>query len=197
MPTALLVAIAVFVGALILLIAVEWGAWVGMRSSRADSPAAPPAGEPLPNPGITGGPTATRAFGASPLPPPQPEGPRSPLADRLNDPARTAGDDVAAVADILTNYLETMKALPVGTTSEITAALAGDNGRAHAPLPPDHAAISPGGELLDRWGTPYFFHQVSRDFMEIRSAGGDRRLFTPDDVVWPEPASYAASSPVN
>ena len=41
------------------------------------------------------------------------------------------------------------------------------------------------GELIDRWGTPFFFHQLSREFMQVRSAGPDRRHFTADDVLWP------------
>jgi hypothetical protein len=35
--------------------------------------------------------------------------------------------------------------------------------------------------MCDRWGTPYFFHQVSKTEMEIRSAGPDRRMWTGDD----------------
>lgn len=210
----LLIAIAVFVGALILLIATEWGALVGLRTSSPDSvgASAPPPSSLAPsastaggaagsaaassalvatssapvNPGITGGPTPVRAFGVSPIPPPPPEGARSPLADQLNDPRRTARDDVLAVAEILANYREALDQLPVGTNAEITAALAGDNPRAHTPLPADSAAISPGGELSDRWGTPYFFHQISRDLVEVRSAGPDHKHFTADDVVWPE-----------
>ena len=39
------------------------------------------------------------------------------------------------------------------------------------------------GELVDRWGTPYFFHSVSAEKMEIVSAGPDKELWTDDDVV--------------
>jgi hypothetical protein len=39
------------------------------------------------------------------------------------------------------------------------------------------------GELVDRWGTPYFFHQLSRDHMEIRSAGPDKVMWTQDDPI--------------
>lgn len=193
------------VGALILLFATEWASLGGRRSSGEGSvPSASTAGgaagpsaatSSVPessvapsapsSPGITGGPTPVRAFGVSPIPPPPPDGGRSPLADHLNDPARTAADDLAAVAEIFANYLEHFRELPVGTNAEITAALAGDNIHGHAPLPADSPAISPAGELLDRWGTPYFFHQLARDQVEIRSAGPDRRHFTADDIVWP------------
>jgi hypothetical protein len=39
------------------------------------------------------------------------------------------------------------------------------------------------GELLDPWGTPYFFHQLSGSQTEVRSAGPDRILYTLDDLV--------------
>ena len=195
----LVVAAAVLVGAVMMLVVMEWGAWLGVRDAAgpgADDMAPFPTMRPEPapastaaesgTPGVTGGPTPVRAFGVAPIPPPQPEGQRSPLADRLNDPSRTARDDVTIVAELLANYLGVFRKLPVGTNAEITAALAGDNPRGLVPLPPDNAAISAGGELVDRWGTPYFFHHVSRDLMEIRAAGPDRRHFTADDIVWPE-----------
>ena len=82
--------------------------------------------------------------------------------------------------------------MPVDDNIEITATLSGANPHVLAPLPRDHPAINANGELTDRWGTPFFFHQLAADFMEIRSAGADRRLHTPDDVVWPEPAEVIA-----
>ena len=39
------------------------------------------------------------------------------------------------------------------------------------------------GEMIDPWGTPYFFHQLSGHEMEIRSAGQDRKMWTFDDLV--------------
>jgi len=39
------------------------------------------------------------------------------------------------------------------------------------------------GEMLDAWGTPLFFHQLSGHDMEIRSAGEDRQLWTVDDLI--------------
>ena len=39
------------------------------------------------------------------------------------------------------------------------------------------------GQLVDRWGTAYWFHPNSSYQMEIRSAGPDKNLFTADDVV--------------
>jgi hypothetical protein len=73
---------------------------------------------------------------------------------------------------------------PVGTNAEITRALTGNN--------PTHAnflngipgqRIDSSGELVDPWGTPYFFHQLSGRDMEVRSAGPDRIMWTGDDVI--------------
>ncbi|HZV36948.1 MAG TPA: hypothetical protein VFB72_20395 [Verrucomicrobiae bacterium] len=73
---------------------------------------------------------------------------------------------------------------PVGTNPEITAALTGTN--------PKHINFlngQPGmrinqiGELVDAWGTPYFFHQLSGTVMEIHSAGPDKIMWTADDLV--------------
>jgi hypothetical protein len=73
---------------------------------------------------------------------------------------------------------------PVGDNGEITAALNGQNPRQAVFLNPDDGArLNDRNELVDNWGTPYFFHQLSRTQMEIRSAGPDKRMWTSDDLV--------------
>jgi len=73
---------------------------------------------------------------------------------------------------------------PVGSNVEITSALNGQNSRHVVFVQPDDGLrINEGGELVDSWGTPYFFHQLSRTEMEIHSAGPDRRMWTSDDLV--------------
>lgn len=71
---------------------------------------------------------------------------------------------------------------PVGTNEEITRALLGDNAKQIRLELPDGSAVNSAGQLVDRWGSPYFFHQLSKERMEIRSAGPDRRMWTDDDV---------------
>jgi hypothetical protein len=39
------------------------------------------------------------------------------------------------------------------------------------------------GELVDPWGAPCFFHQISGSDMEIRSADADGKMWTADDLV--------------
>ena len=73
---------------------------------------------------------------------------------------------------------------PVGTNPEITSQLGGDNPRhinfidAQAGMRTDN-----NGQLIDAWGTPYFFHQLSGTEMEIHSAGPDKIMWTSDDLV--------------
>lgn len=73
---------------------------------------------------------------------------------------------------------------PVGTNPEITAALAGANPGGWRFLDAEAGLrTNQAGELLDSWGTPFFFHQLSASQMEIRSAGPDGVLWTGDDLV--------------
>jgi hypothetical protein len=38
-------------------------------------------------------------------------------------------------------------------------------------------------DLVDQWGTPYFFHQLSASEMEVHCAGPDKMMWTSDDLV--------------
>lgn len=73
---------------------------------------------------------------------------------------------------------------PVGTNPEITSALSGNNPKKINFIDADAGMrVNEKGEMIDPWGTPYFFHQISGTEMEIHSAGPDRVLWTADDVV--------------
>jgi hypothetical protein len=80
-------------------------------------------------------------------------------------------------------YGEKFGGNPVGTNPEITRALQGNNPKQINFLKADGNRVNERGELVDVWGTPYFFHQLSATLMEIHSAGPDRIMFTPDDLV--------------
>lgn len=111
--------------------------------------------------------------------------PRSRLADALNLPGSEPAEDVRIISRLLERYREAFDGLPAGSPEQIVNALTGNNPGRLAILPPDHPAINDRGELVDRWGSPFFFHQVSRDRIEIRSAGPDKELFTADDLTFP------------
>jgi hypothetical protein len=109
---------------------------------------------------------------------------RSHLADGLNSPSGDVHADLRLVDGIFIAYRGATHAEdPVGENVEITAALLGRNRLHFAFIPAGCSAVNSKGELCDRWGTPYFFHQLSGQKMEIRSAGPDRRLWTADDEV--------------
>lgn len=74
---------------------------------------------------------------------------------------------------------------PEGSNAEIMKAIMGGNPKSAMLGPPEGQSINGNGELIDRWGTPYFFHQLTRDLMEIRSAGPDGRMWNDDDVTGP------------
>ncbi len=107
--------------------------------------------------------------------------PGDPLA---GDEDRKAGAiETDKVTLMLRDYRTRLGENPVGTNAEIMKAVMGGNPKGATFGPPEGQALNANGELMDRWGTPYFFHQLSRTSMEIRSAGPDREMYTEDDVI--------------
>jgi hypothetical protein len=105
------------------------------------------------------------------------------VAMRLNAPGLTAADDISTLEVLLGEYRRNLGGNPVGDNEEIAAALLGSNPKRIACLPADTGAfLDNGGRLIDRWGTPYFFHALSGKEMQILSAGPDRELHTADDL---------------
>jgi hypothetical protein len=73
---------------------------------------------------------------------------------------------------------------PVGVNAEFAKQLGGDNPK-HINFISTEAGmrIDGDGELIDPWGTPYFFHQISGSDTEVHSAGPDKKMWTADDIV--------------
>lgn len=109
-----------------------------------------------------------------------------PIVEPLNRPDSTITRDLETVALVLDAWRTNFpgQGNPFGENAEITAALAGANGLGLVLIPRQHPALNAAGELCDRWGTPFRFHQISGQHMEIRSAGPDQRFATADDAVW-------------
>ncbi len=109
-----------------------------------------------------------------------------PLAAPLNAPNSTVSRDLEALSHILDAWRANFprEGNPVGDNHEIAGALAGDNPLQLVLIPKHHPALNVRGELCDRWGTPYRFHQLSGERMEIRSAGPDQKFGTADDAGW-------------
>ena len=117
--------------------------------------------------------------------------PASHLADDLNAPSGTIRRDLEILNEVFATWQTNFPhdGNPVGENAEITAALTGANPLHFAFIPKNHRAINNRGELCDRWGTPFFFHQLSGTQMEIRSAGPDEKFGSADDVEfapWPK-----------
>lgn len=89
--------------------------------------------------------------------------------------------DLTHVQLMLREFRDLLGGNPVGNNAEIMHAIRGGNLKQVKFAVPEGQLMNADGELLDRWGTPYFFHQVSKDKMEIRSAGPDRQMWTADD----------------
>ncbi len=82
------------------------------------------------------------------------------------------------------NYNAAFGENPVGNNVEITAALMGKNPKQINFINSESGLhVNANGEMVDGYGTPLFFHQLSGQEMEIRSAGEDRKLWTFDDQV--------------
>lgn len=107
------------------------------------------------------------------------------ISKRLNSQDTTPQEDLETVELLLTIFRKANNGLNPdgGLNDEIAAAMAGKNIKGFAVLPPDLPALAKNGELLDRWGSPYFFHPLTSQQIEVRSAGPDHALWTADDVV--------------
>jgi hypothetical protein len=100
------------------------------------------------------------------------------------EPGLTPGAVLQNMRSVIRDYSARFGGNPFGNNREITAKLNGGNLKQIVFLKPeDGMRINERGELVDNWGTPFFFHQISGFEMEIRSAGADRRMWTPDDLV--------------
>jgi hypothetical protein len=104
------------------------------------------------------------------------------LADTLAAKSETPERDLQIVSEFISLYSKAFQSNPVGGNDDIVAALTGLNA-SKGMLFPSNSPLIVAGQLVDRWGTPYWFHPESGTKMEIRSAGPDKDLFTSDDVI--------------
>jgi hypothetical protein len=111
--------------------------------------------------------------------PPQSIRPSGSTPDELEG----AKNEAESVALNIRQYRLRFGGNPVGTNAEIVKELDGGNPKAARYLPTELKRLNEKGELVDTWGMPYFFHQLSAEEMETRSAGPDKILWTTDDVV--------------
>lgn len=107
------------------------------------------------------------------------------ILESYGAPSRAPEEDLHDIARMLGNFALLVKGdnpLPLGANEEIAAALRGKNKAALRALPDAYRAFNAKGQLIDRWGTPLYFHAESRDRLDVRSAGPDRQMWTADDL---------------
>lgn len=107
------------------------------------------------------------------------------ILEHYAEPATLPQEDLVRLAHALNNFALLVKGdnpLPQGSNEELAAALRGRNRAQLRFLPETHPVFNAPGQLVDRWGTPLFFHAVSRDRLDIRSAGPDKVMWTEDDL---------------
>ncbi len=115
-----------------------------------------------------------------------------PDAEILKEKGHPESMYISAVANLLQRYNDIVKGgLPVGLNIEVTNALLGKNPKRIALIESSHPSISPEGELMDQWKTPYAFHAESLKRVTIRSAGPDKVMYTEDDIVSNPPSNQA------
>lgn len=107
------------------------------------------------------------------------------LANDLHQDAGAPIRDLEILSEIIGIYRQIHKENPVaGLNHEVTASILGKNSKSVSLIDPSHSAINAKGELLDRWGTPFHFHGISSQVMEIQSAGPDGKFGSGDDLVF-------------
>lgn len=105
------------------------------------------------------------------------------IANSLHSTEGSVEEDLDFIEEILSIYRLSFQSNPVaGDNRMVMEALLGANPGDLIVFPSDHPDINSEGELVDRWGTPYFFHALSGTEMEIFSAGPDREFNTADDI---------------
>jgi hypothetical protein len=192
----------------VLLFAIAIAAWFVMQKdrdivSRARAPSVSPVSEPDSESSIASRRSSVVAprsqissdrVAIAALPPPRDDTGRSMIADDLHAPNRTGMDDLSVVLNLFTHYRARFQGYPVGEdNATFMNALSGNNPGRLAFIDRHHPAIDAQGQLLDRWGEPFFFHLLGRDALEIRSAGPDRELYTADDMLTASPMADKAA----
>ena len=94
-------------------------------------------------------------------------------------------NDLTLMSRLMENSVLLLKSganRPLSANEDWADLLRGKNGAREEFLPAQHVALNDQGQLIDRWQTPLFFHALGGGRYEIRSAGPDKAMWTPDDI---------------
>jgi hypothetical protein len=154
----------------------SYGTAAGMpsSSSRTGAATSAPVSTDTPSPGASGLSADSTAAPAKPFI----------IGSADASPSMDASTVLSNMRVTINQYRSMFGENPVGTNPEITKALNGDNPKQARFIKEELGLrINGRGELVDYWGTPFFFHQLSGTEMEIHSAGPDKVMWTADDLV--------------
>ncbi len=108
--------------------------------------------------------------------------------------------DLTLMSRLMENSLLLLKSAgnrPLSANEDWASLLRGQNAAHERFLPDQCVALSADGKLVDRWGTPLFFHALGRGRFEIRSGGPDKKLWTADDIHRNADGSFRRGADLN
>jgi hypothetical protein len=94
-------------------------------------------------------------------------------------------NDLQLMSRLMENALLLLKSAgnrPLSANEDWAALFLGANAAKERFLAESHPALNAQRQLIDRWGTPLFFHSLGSGRIDIRSAGPDSILWTSDDI---------------
>jgi len=109
-------------------------------------------------------------------------------------------NDLTLMSRLMENSLLLLKSAgnrPLSANEDWASLLRGENAAHERFLPDQHIALNPQGQLIDRWGTPLFFHALGGGRYEVRSAGPDKKLWTDDDLHRNPDGSFRRGADLN
>jgi hypothetical protein len=109
-------------------------------------------------------------------------------------------NDLTLLSRLMENSLLLLKSAanrPLSANEDWASLLRGQNAARERFLPDQHAALGDGGKLVDRWGTPLFFHALGGGRYELRSAGPDKKFWTADDLHRNADGSFRRGAALN
>jgi hypothetical protein len=112
----------------------------------------------------------------------------------------TPENDLTLMAHLIDNFTLLVKSAsdrPLSANEDWAAMFRGFNPAHERFLPDNHLALNTKGQLVDRWGTPLFFHALGGRRFDIRSAGPDGKLWTEDDIHRNSDGSFLHGAQLN
>jgi hypothetical protein len=109
-------------------------------------------------------------------------------------------NDLVLMSRLMDNSLLLLKGAanqPLSANEDWAALFRGQNAARERFLPDRHVAFNARGQLIDRWGTPLFFHAMGSGRYEVRSAGPDGKLWTDDDLHRNPDGSFRRGADLN